>query len=235
MCEYEYKYEMHLHSKRTSACAVAEATEYVRAAKELGYAGMTFTNHFIRGNTAISRDIPWKNFTEEYKKDWEIAKGLGDKENIDVLFGLEEGYGGGKECLIYGLTPEVFAECEEFRYMNIAKISEFVRACGGFIACAHPYRVRDYIINPLEEPNPNLFDGVEVYNRANSLEENLTAHNFAVKYGLTEISGGDIHRVQDFGKSGIAFPRRVRSEKELAEVLKIGNFKMITDGEKNNF
>ena len=55
---FDYKYEMHTHSKACSACASSSSEDIVRKAKECGYAGVFFTNHFYFGNSAIDRSLP---------------------------------------------------------------------------------------------------------------------------------------------------------------------------------
>lgn len=224
-----YKYEMHLHSCGTSACGVSEAVEYIEAAKQSGYAGMVFTNHFYRGNTAVSRDIPWRDFVWTYRDEYLRAREVGEREGIDVLFGLEEGYGGGKECLIYGISPEAVALEKSFPRLPIAELSQFVRENGGFIAAAHPFRQRVYISNPNEKPDLRFFDAIEVYNRGNSLEDNLTAEAFALETGVPVISGGDVHSTSGFGTSGIAFEKRVRDGKELVALLKSGSYRLLAN------
>ena len=59
---YKYKYEMHSHTNACSACAVSTAEEMIQAAKEVGFAGIVFTNHFLHGNTAIDHNLPWEEF-----------------------------------------------------------------------------------------------------------------------------------------------------------------------------
>lgn len=213
----------------TSKCAKSDSAEYIQKAVETGFAGMVFTNHFFRGNTAIDRDIPWKDFVEYYKKDWYNAKVEGDKADIDVIFGLEEGYGKGKECLIYGLTPELIAGCADFSKLPIKELSAFVRENGGMIFCAHPFRQRGYITDPSDEPDMTLFDGIEVYNRGNTDEDNLTAEIFAKKHNLLTIAGGDIHSTGGFGFSGISLPERVHDGKELVAALRKADFTLVKD------
>ena len=230
-----FKYEIHLHSAGTSACGVSDSTEYIKSAKEKGYAGMVFTNHFYRGNTAIDRTLTWREFVRHYENDWLRAKELGDKYDIDVLFGLEEGYGGGKECLIYGLSPEDIAGCKEFPYMTISEISAFVRSCGGLIACAHPFRARYYIKNPDAEPDISLFDAIEVYNFGNTCEDNIKAEDFAKKSGLIMLSGGDVHNTDSFGNAGIILPERAKAEKDFVRLVKAGNVGLIRNTDVGNF
>ena len=230
-----FKYEMHLHSCEVSRCGTSESVEYVKIARDRGFSGMVFTNHFFRGNSAIDKTLPWREFVEPYREAYLRAAELGDKLDIDVLFGIEEGYGNGKECLIYGISPELIASNPDFSKQPIAELSAFVRENGGFIACAHPFRHRGYITAPDEEPDMTLFDAMEVYNRGNSLEDNISAEVFAKKHGFPTISGGDVHDVKDFGHSGICFPCRVKTSEELVKALKQGDFKLIVDEEKGNF
>lgn len=230
-----YKYEMHLHSCGTSKCGASESSDYIEAAINAGFSGMVFTNHFFRGNTAVDRDLAWKDFVEHYKRDWLCAKEVGDKNNIDVLFGVEEHFGKGKECLIYGVTPEDIAECTDFPEMPITEISAFVREKGGFIACAHPFRVRGYITDPDGEPDISLFDAIEVYNRGNTAEDNIKAEIFAQRHNLAVISGGDVHRDTDFGHSGLIFSERARDDRTLVRLLKSGNYSLIYDDKAKNY
>lgn len=210
----------------TSKCARSESVEYIARAKETGFAGMVFTNHFYRGNTAIDRDISWKEFVEFYKRDWLLAKEEGDKQDIDVIFGVEEHYGNGKECLIYGVTADVIAECTDFPKMPIDELSSFVRTNGGFIVCAHPFRNREYITDSDAEPDMRYFDAVEVWNRGNDTEANDKAAEFVKKHGYAVIAGGDVHSTDVFGNSGIILPERVHDTKALAEALKAGKQKI---------
>ena len=229
-----FKYEMHLHSKDTSACGSSDAAEYIEAAKRCGYAGMVFTNHFFRGNTAISRDLPWQDFVKPYREEYLRVCEIGEREGIDVLFGVEEGFGGGKECLIYGLDADTIASEKSFPTLPIEELSQFVRENGGFIAQAHPFRQRGYITNPSVRPNVALFDAIEVYNRGNTLEDNITAEEFARETGVAVIAGGDVHSVSGFGRSGVAFEERVGNGKDLVRLLKSGNYKLVADASLGN-
>lgn len=237
--KFMYKYEMHLHSLGCSRCGVSPATDYILTAKEKGFVGMVFTNHFYRGNSGIDRSIGWEKFVGEYRDDYLRARELGEKHDIDVLFGVEEAFkfNGvyGKEALIYGLEPEAFIKTPEFMHMDIYEISDFVRQNGGFIVCAHPFRVRDYIQRPDDEPDMTIFDGIEVHNAAgNPTEDNVKAEKFARKNNLCVISGSDAHSVEDFGKGGIAFEKRVKTNKELVEALKNGVWKLVAAGDNHS-
>lgn len=226
-----YKYEMHLHSAACSACAFSDSREYVDAALDRGFAGMVFTNHFYHGNTEVSRYKTWEEFVGAFRDDYLRAKEYGDRMGIDVLFGIEEVYEAGKEILIYGIEPETLVECRDFLDRNVYEIADWVRKNQGYVVCAHPFRERDYIPDPYTPPDPAFMDAVEVYNYENSAEMNRKAEEYAKLHGLPGISGGDVHRAFKFGNSGLAFPKRIRTNRELVAALKAEDYKLIRNGE----
>ena len=227
-----YKYEMHLHSSRCSACAISTAAEQVERLYEAGYAGAVFTNHFYRGNSAVDRNIGWENFVGVYRDDYLEAKKLGESLGLDILFGVEHGYSAGKEVLIYGLEPEHFINEPDFKDYDLARISQFVRKNGGFIACAHPFRQAVYIPEPDVTPDPFLIDGVESYNRGNADNEwNIKAARFAQENNLVTISGGDCHLKEQIGFAGIAAKERITDSKKLVKILKARQHRLIINGE----
>lgn len=222
-----YKFETHLHTNNCSACGLSSPEEMIDSAVAHGYSGIVITNHFYHGNTCVDRNLPWEEFVGAYQKDYEQAKAYGKKKGIQVFFGLEEGFAPGKEMLIYGLTPKDLINCPEFIMMSAKEKSDFVRKCGGVCICAHPFRDRDYIPNPDKAPDPDLFDGIEVYNHCNKVEENNKALAFALENKKFFISGSDTHNKENFGNAGIAFSRKIRDYSDFVERLKKGDYTLI--------
>lgn len=228
-----YKYELHLHTSGCSKCGVSTVREMVLDAKEKGFKGIVVTDHFYRGNTGIDRNLPWEEFVEVYEKNWLDGKALGDEIGVDVIFGIEERYNkDAKEVLIYGITPDELKSETDFRHYTLEQIYDFVDSHGGFLSHAHPFRNREYIKNADVEPNPKALHGVEVFNYSDPEDRNLMAVEFAKKYGLHSLSGGDVHKTDiRLGSSGIAVNEPIRDTKELARVLHSGNYKLIINGE----
>ena len=229
-----YKYELHLHTSECSKCGVSSAREMVLAAKEKGYKGIVITDHFYRGNTRIDRKLPWDEFVGAYELNWLQSKALGDELGIDVIFGIEDVYNrdAAKEILIYGITPDELKAETDFKHYTLEQIFEFVDSHGGFLSHAHPFRDREYIKNADAEPNPNALHGVEVFNVSDPEERNNMAAKFAEKHGLLPLSGGDVHASSSrLGTSGIAVDQPIHDTKELARVLRSGNYKLIINGE----
>lgn len=218
-----YRYELHMHTCMGSACARNTIEEMITAYKKAGYAGMAVTEHFIRGNTAVDRSLPWDELVTAYAAAYLKGREYAEKEDFDLLFGIEEGYGGGKEFLAYGFEPQFVIDRPFLRNASVDVWAKEIHSVGGFIAYAHPFRDRDYIKDPNTAPDISIVDGVEAYNFCNKPNENEKAVNcFKGKTILT--AGSDIHST-DFNDSfGIELKERVSTSSELAKVLLTGDF-----------
>lgn len=219
-----YLYELHQHTSAVSACAHETSEEVIRGLKKAGFAGVVMTEHFYHGNTAVRRHQAWEDFVRPYEAAYERAKKVAKKLDFDVLFGIEEGVGGGKEVLIYGITPAFLYAHPELRDIDLPALAALVRAEGGLVVQAHPFRVREYIRAPWEELPAEHLDGVEVHNACNDDLSNTRAQMFADKCGLLSIAGSDAHTASARGLAGIACAHRIRTERELADTLRDGDY-----------
>ncbi|MCQ2451000.1 MAG: PHP domain-containing protein [Clostridia bacterium] len=223
-------YETHQHTAACSKCAHVEAAELVKCLAEGGYAGVILTNHFYNGNTAIDRNLPWKEFCEAYEKDYEVAKEEAKKYDFDVLFGVEEHVGKGKEVLIYGLSPDNLKKHPELVSGNLETIYNVVHKYAGLVIQAHPFRDRAYITDPFEKLPTEYLDGFEVYNRANPDLSNNQAYEYVKDLGKIITAGSDSHNFdEDYYRFGIGCEHRIRNEKELVTVLKNRDYVLINE------
>ena len=224
-----YRYEMHQHTATCSACASVEAEELIPLLKQQGFAGMVLTNHFFHGNTAVRRQMPWADFVRAYEEDWLRAREIGDRLDFDVLFGLEEGIGNGKEVLLYGITPQTLYDHPTLRdryptvEAHLEVIADIVHQAGGLVYQAHPFRVRDYILDPWRPLPAAYLDGVEAYNAINSPLENARAVQYADAHDLPLIAGTDAHH-RDTHRYGIVTEGRLRTGEDLVDALTSGDY-----------
>ena len=235
----QYKYETHLHTKEASACSFNTGAELVRAAKEAGYAGIMVTDHHWGGNTAISRDLPWEDFVEQFCKGYENAKEEGDKIGLDVFFGWESGYQG-TEFLIYGLDKAWMLQHPELKEISIEEQYELVSKSGGMVIHAHPYREEWYI--PEIRIYPEHVDAVEAINAAHSNPlsgahfnpeyNRLAIEEYAKKYNLPVTAGSDVHSTVFIG-GGIYFDEPLKDIQDYMTRVKNRNWTAITDGVDN--
>ena len=84
-----YRYETHMHTCEGSACASASGAEMARAHRENGYTGIFVTDHFFNGNTAVPRELPWRERVERFCLGYEHARKEGERIGLDVFFGFE--------------------------------------------------------------------------------------------------------------------------------------------------
>ncbi len=221
-----YIYELHQHTAGVSACAYDSPAETVRGLKSAGYAGMVLTNHFYHGNTGVRRQLPWADFVQPYIDAYEEAKAVGDKLDFDVLFGIEEWVGGGKEVLLYGISPDFLLAHPALRDADLPQIAALTRNAGGLVVQAHPFRVADYIRAPWEELPAEYLDGVEVHNACNDEMTNLRAAQFAEKHDLIPTAGSDAHTAHTAKRAGIICDRRLRTGEELIALLRAGDYEL---------
>ena len=226
-----FYYELHQHTKPVSACAGSSPAETARGVKADGFHGVVLTNHFYHGNTGVQRSLPWADFVRAYEEDYLAAKAEGEKIGVDVLFGIEEGVGDGKEVLIYGITPAVIAAHPEWRDGDLNTIAAIVHEAGGLVIHAHPFRTRSYINRPWEPIPAACLDGYEV---ANACSEDIANQRTALTFegtGAILTAGSDAHSA-NFPYSrrfGIAVEERITDEAQLAAVLRGGNYRILRE------
>ncbi len=230
-----YKYETHLHTRESSACASAGGREMAYAAKENGYTGIIVTDHNWGGNTRISRNLPWPDFVEQFCKGYEEAYKAGQELNLDVFFGWEAGYRG-TEFLIYGLDKEWMLKHPEIRDADIEEQFQLVDSYGGLVIHAHPYREEWYI--PEIRLFPECVHGVEVINATHSHPQSMAHNNpdynalaldYARKHNFPMTAGSDIHGTQMFG-GGMFFDHRLENIQEFIRAVRNKEYLSLTDG-----
>lgn len=226
-----YRYETHCHGSQCSACSRSTTQELVRAYWVAGYAGLVLTDHFIFGNTAVDRGLPWDAQMRCYYNAYLDAREAAKDLDFDVIFGIEHAYGDGKEVLIYGIDLPFLLENPDIPALTLDEVVERVHAYGGIVIQAHPYRDRSYV-NMNVGPREDLVDGIEVYNAGNQPGEDKKALRLSTKKDYIITSGGDVHRVGDpkLGMAGITLPYRIHDEKELVAALKRRDHRFIVCG-----
>ncbi|MBR4727278.1 MAG: PHP domain-containing protein [Clostridia bacterium] len=222
-----YRYQMHCHTAPCSRCGHMSPAELTQGLLAAGYQGCVITNHFYYGNTGVDRAMPWAAFVRPYAEDYAQICACAAPYDLDILFGVEEGVGGGREILCYGLSPALIAAHPELRLCSAAQWHALAREAGGLILQAHPFRSRDYIELPGVLP-PEEIDGIEVFNFGNSDRDNAEAAACAAGHPeWITISGADAHTAEAVGLGGIETDRRIQTNEDLVEVLRSGRYRML--------
>lgn len=228
-----YKYETHMHSSKGSLCGKSTTEAMVRAYHAAGYSGAVLTDHFINGNTAVPRDLPWAERMQMYYDSFLEAKPIADELDFDLHFGIEHEYGGHREILIYGISIDFLKENNDIPDISVEEFARRIHAAGGFISHAHPNRFRPAYMREFVEPNVTICDALEVFNYTDPQEFNDKTNILADKLGFYKTSGTDVHFAdfEGIGQAGLAFPRRLRRSEELAAALHAHEGKLIIRGE----
>lgn len=210
-----------MHTSEASACACSTGAEMADKYMAEGYTGIFVTDHFFNGNSAVPRNLPWKERIELYCKGYENARKRGEEIGLDVFFGFEYG-DGGTDYLVYGLDKQWLIENDRILDMNLTDFLEYARRCGGFTVQAHPFREYDYIRSTTHAPR--FTDAVEAVNashiRAGHPEFNDRAKLYAEWYGLPVTGGSDSHNTSGkwFG-GGIISESRFTSAADYAKAV----------------
>ena len=140
----EYLYETHMHTSEVSACANSTAVEQVCAYHNRGYAGIIVTDHFINGYSTCPTNLPWAQKMEHIVSGYESAKTAGEHCGLAVFLGWEFRIRGA-DFLTYGLDLDFLLAHPGLDQLEIEAYSALVRASGGYLAQAHPFRDACYI------------------------------------------------------------------------------------------
>lgn len=225
-----YKYETHMHTKEGSACASSTGAEMARAHKQAGYTGIFVTDHFFNGNSAVPRELPWKERVERFCLGYEHAREEGEKIGLQVFFGFEYAYHGA-EFLVYNLDKAWLLAHEDIDLGSPRRNLAQMHADGAIIIQAHPFRERDYIDHI--QLFPRDIDGVEAINAAHLGEEgkrmNARAFAYAEMFDLPVTAGSDSHSADRLFGGGVELPEKLSCPADYLRALRAGAVKLMGD------
>ena len=211
-----YRYETHLHTFPASACGRASAAESVAFYKELGYAGIFITNHFLDANVGCDRTLPYEEKLDFYFADYYEAKKL-ETEDFSVFLGVENNYLGA-HFLIYGLMPEWYYAHPECITMRKNELLPMLKAEGALVIQAHPFREDAWI--PHFSLFPRGVHGVEIVNASRPDHENEMARPYAEHYGLLHFAGSDNHTAAAQARlGGMEGDTRIKDEADFVRLV----------------
>ena len=217
-----FLYETHLHTCQGSACGTSTGKEHVRYYKEIGYQGIIVTDHFFGGNTAVPRNLPWKERVEWFCSGYEDALAEGQRIGLDVFFGWEQNFDG-DEYLIYGLDKAWLLQHPEMEHWNHRQQLEGVHAAGGCVVQAHPFRMRNYMTHI--GLGLRFCDAIEAANGGNEPLQDAAAYRYGQEFGLPMIAGSDNH-LSEAGKweagkiFGIRLDEKLTSIHDLVRIIR---------------
>ncbi|HOO62230.1 MAG TPA: PHP domain-containing protein [Bacillota bacterium] len=224
--------ELHMHTSDASACGTAHGEEMAAAYKAAGYHGIIVTDHFLNGNCAISRELPWEEQIDGFCRGYERAKAWGDTHDLRVFFGFEYNYDT-TEFITLGLDDKWLKAHPEIMTIPLEDYLRLVRCEGGYLIHVHPFRKEAYI--RAQRLFPELEDAVEVINLGNSDPEwDELAYQYAKEHHLTMTSGSDCHVAGRYFGAGIAINKVPNTIEDVIRILRRGTgYELLgADGER---
>lgn len=225
-----YQTELHCHSMPVSACGRILPEDLVELYLAAGYHTVVLANHFSRDTfsaPAAERAIEWKDKVEFFLSDFYKMR-TEAQGRLHVLLAMEFRLDCHEETdfLVYGLGEDFLLENPDILQLDLKSFSERVKAAGGLLIQAHPFR------NNVVVSNPSLIDGVEVWNcSSRHASRNDVAEFWADRFSLIKTSGSDLHRSYQTIGGGIVTSSPITSDEELLVALRTGAYQLIRGGE----
>ena len=221
----DFYVQMHLHTSESSRCGVDSAAQMISACKRAGYGLVVVTDHFFNANIRTTPGMRWPEKVERMMRGYRAAAAEGDRIGLRVLFGWET-YTDGPEFLTYGLGEEFLLGHPGIERLPAAEYLALIRAAGGFVCHAHPFREAYYI--PRFTPLTGEVDAIEVFNAGNADPAwNRKALALAERTGLIRMAGSDAHDVSRVGYGALRLDRSVAAMEDLIAALRQGRAQVV--------
>ncbi len=220
-----YRYELHCHTARSSACASLTPEEIVNVYTANGYTGVFVTDHFLNGNTTVNRRLPnacYEEKIEEFCKGYEEVEKAAEGK-LDVFFGIEVSYRG-TDILLYGYDKESLKKVPEIVDMKFSSLVKYCKEKDILAVQAHPFREDFYIDHIRLFPGA---EGVEVLNSSRNELCNKLGKFYADSYGkIVQTGGSDIHHASQKVLSGMEFEEKITSVRHFIRLVRAGKGKI---------
>lgn len=221
-----YKIELHLHTKYSSGCGQLSAEELISAYKEAGYSAIVVTDHYNRDTYNLKKIDPaapvdrLTPFLEGYSK----MKELGEQHGLVILRGAELRFDGSfNDYLLFNYPDRLLEDPEKLFTMGLHEFVQLSRKAGALLIQAHPFRP---MCTPADLAD---LDGIEIsnmhpwHNSRNELAKALADTDPR----LIRTGGSDCHATEHIGRGGILSETLPKTEAELIQLLRSGNYKII--------
>lgn len=215
----ERLFDMHVHTAGISRCSRIEAPELVRRCLKKGADGIVLTNHFAI-NHVDGDPFEWR---KKYEEEFYITRHEGERQGLSVLFGIEVTplSEGGRDFLIYGVNPDfLYTERMLYEYTQ-SELCTLAREADAVFINAHPFR------NGKTPKEPEFLDGVEINCHPLYLDNQKDlVIDYAAEHALLLTCGSDYHGDVYKAPCGVWFKEDMKTEKDLANALKTGNYRL---------
>lgn len=203
--QQQIKIDLHVHTRERSACGRSSAEEQIEFAIDAGLDAIGFADH----------DTLWpKGELQDLNQTYAPFK---------IFGGIEITVNSGEHLLVYGIDDERL----ERYYWYYPDLHHFVQEQQGFMALNHPFRFNPNIEVDYRNYRP---DALEAYSN------NIVPHGqerilaLAEQFDFKVMSNSDGHHKRQIGRHYNVFEELPENERELARLLKDGQFRCVAPG-----
>jgi len=189
------KVDLHVHASERSGCSQLPQETQIQEAIRLGLDGLAFTDH----NKLISL-AEVQRLTRQYAP-FKIYRGIERTCN-------------GEDIVILGVEDPAI---ETVAHDDYAGLHAFVRAQGGFMFLAHPFRYHPEIRVDLAGYPP---DGIEVASVSTPAADEEQIRQLAAEHNLVLLANSDSHYMGPMGRFYNEVSRWVSGIQELMAALR---------------
>ncbi len=193
------KIDLHVHSQERSVCGRASEEEQIRAAIDSGLDAIVFTDH----HRLISAER-LRQLNEKYAP-------------FRIFGGVEITMADGEDALVLGVQDPAL----ESGSWSYPALHAFVRARGGFIVLAHPFRWHADVAVEFERFVP---DAIEVRSANTPPGAEGRIRDIAARLGIPVLCNSDAHSTGPLGLYFNALERPPADEQDLVALLRSGRF-----------
>jgi len=192
------KIDLHVHTSELSLCGKSPAADMIESAIAHDLDALVLTDH-----DRLQPPARLQALKQRYAP-FRIYGG------VEVTVGSEH-------VLVLGIQDRAL-EAGDWRYPELHR---FVRARGGFMALAHPFRYQNTIEVDIERYPPDALEGYS-WNTPLRYIEQISA--LAQRLGIPLLADSDAHHVERFGFYYNRVHGRPPDEAALLEALRAGDF-----------
>ncbi len=198
------KIDLHLHSADRSACSHSTAEEMIAAAKGFGLGAVCFTEHSVLTPEA------WLAEANERHAPFRIFSG--DEISVTPL----------EHCIVLGIRdPEL--ETREWTYEDLWK---FTNERGCFLTLCHPFRFSTEVEFDIDRSPP---DAIELHSVHTAAADEALIRATAERVGACVVASSDAHFAKWVGVFHVELARAAADERDLATLLKAGEYELCSD------
>jgi len=215
--DYKFRTELHAHTNPASPCSNFTPEEVIKRYAEIGFDSIVISNHFYPGMRFLDDK---EKCLANYIKDFEEAKGAGEKYGINVIFGCELRFTENvNDYLIFGIDPEFANMAYDSMPNGLQAFSKAFRSDSTLIIQAHPFR------DGMTQMPVELLDGIEVFNTHPGQNSRIgLAARYAKEHNLIVTCGSDFHHEGHQGTTALLTKTEMKSSHHIATVLKSGDY-----------